>query len=205
MHHLRATWLPSANSRFWGREHATSKMRSATSLIKTRPRSTFILRSPKLLRSQLRWQAAKAHHRVRFSAWHLWQAALNSLWLCLRPALPIYQTYDPQPNWQLQFFLSGSIMLSNDKWGNPKMGQVMNSRGRDALPENRFKEWEREWERHRAWQEWRRLVIHANEMYQGTDIWSGRQGRLIWLFLFKSFSDAIGQGSLVTKILSWGK
>lgn len=59
-------------------------------------------------------------------------------------------------------------MHSDDKWGNPKMGQVMNSRGRDAFPDVCL-EWERE-KKASAWV--MTSMIHANEMYQGRDVGS---------------------------------
>lgn len=36
--------------------------------------------------------------------------------------LHIYKSNNPQLDWHLQFLMSGSIMHSDDKWSNPKMG-----------------------------------------------------------------------------------
>lgn len=114
--HLRAAWLLSANSWFWGIKRAMSRMRSATTLIKNRLCCTFALHFPKaLMISAVLTDGQGTSSRGIFSM-TLWQAALNSLRLCLPAVLHIYYTNNPQLNWHLQFFLSGYIMLSNDKW-----------------------------------------------------------------------------------------
>lgn len=162
-------WLLSANSRFWGIKRAASRMSSATALIKNRLCCTSTLHFPELLRSPPALTHRQGTSSGGFLSATLWQAALNSLRLCLLVSPHIYETNNsPQLHWHLQFSLSGSIMLSHDKWGNPK-----------TKPSNEVKRMRRfswglflrTWEKQtaRLTERWR-LVIHVNEMYQGREI-----------------------------------
>lgn len=87
----------------------------------------------------------------------LWQAALNSLRLCLPNALHIYQTNNPQLNWQLQFFLSGSILHSSDKSKDGPSNELKRKRCFSWGLFLRMREEKTE----RLTERWR-LVIHVN-------------------------------------------
>lgn len=137
--HLREAWLLSANSRFWQIKHAVSRTGSATALMKTRLHCTSTLHFPKALTTSVAQTNRQGTSSRGILSVTLWQGALNTPRLCLPGSPHIYQTNVPPSSADIcSFFLSGSIMHFDDNCSNPKMGEVMNSRGRDAFPEACF-------------------------------------------------------------------